>query len=286
MMSDAAAVNVAPAPPRPADAHKGTFGTVVVIGGSPTMIGAPAMAATAAFRAGAGLVKIMAPPQILPHCLTIEPSATGIYPDLRSLADLMNQKERLVLAVGPGMGTGDEERQAIDSILKLSRPVVLDADGLNNLAALGDRVGAADSPLVLTPHPGEYRRLASAAGLEFDPTDASQRPLAAAALAQRYNAIVVLKGHRTIVSDGSRNFINTTGNAALAAAGSGDILTGLIAGFIAQEMTAMDAGVLGVYIHGLAADLWAREFGPAGLLARELAGLIPQALEAHRRKTG
>lgn len=247
------------------------------------MIGAPAMAATAAFRTGAGLVKIMTHASILPHCLAIEPSATGIYPDLRSLADLLSIKGDVVLAIGPGMSTGEEQQSAVESLLRVGRPIVLDADGLNNLTALGERVGRIDSPLVLTPHPGEYRRLAAAAGLEFDPTNDAQRPDAAGALAERYGAVVVLKGRHTVVCDMARRYVNHTGNPALATAGTGDILTGIIAGFMAQGMSGFDAAVLGVHIHGLAADLWAAQHGRAGLLARELASLIPDALESHRK---
>ena len=284
-MSQEQSTFVPPAPDRPDDAHKGTFGTVVVVGGSPTMIGAPAMAATAALRAGAGLVKIMTHPSVLPYCLAIEPSATGIYPDLRSVTDLLGLKEDLVLAIGPGMGAGSEEQSAVESLLSIGRPVVLDADGLNNLTALGERVGRATSGLVLTPHPGEYRRLAAASGLEFNPTDDAQRPEAAAALAQRYGAVVVLKGRRTVVCDQVRRYVNPTGNPALATAGTGDVLTGLIAGLMAQGMSGFDAAVLGVYVHGLAADLWAARHGRAGLLAHELASLIPDALESHRKQS-
>lgn len=273
-----------PPPQRPDDAHKGAFGTVIVVGGSPTMIGAPAMAATGALRAGAGLVKIMTRGEVLPHCLTIEPSATGIFPNVESIAGLYGQlKERIVLAIGPGMGTGDDEREAVAALLKLGRPIVLDADGLNNLTSLGNKVEKTDAPLVLTPHPGEYRRLAHNLGLEFDPTDEAQRVEAAAALGQAYGAVVVLKGHRTVVTTEGRSYLNRSGNPALAAAGSGDVLTGVIAGFMAQGMDPFDASVLGVHIHGLAADMWAAGHGRCGMLARDLAAMIPDAIEAHRR---
>lgn len=273
-------------PPRPDDAHKGTFGTVVVVGGSPTMIGAPALAATAALRAGAGLVKIMTHPVVIPFCLAVEPSATGLYPNMETMSALFGElRENVVLAVGPGMSTGGDEQAAVAALLKLGRPMVLDADGLNNLTSLGASVKKMESPLVLTPHAGEYRRLAHASGLEFDPTDPSQRPEAAAALAERYGAVVVLKGRGTVVCDGARCYTNTTGNPALATAGTGDVLTGVIAGLMAQGMEAFDAAVLGVHVHGLAADLWADRHGRAGLLARDLASLIPDALEARRRST-
>lgn len=272
-------------PPRPVDAHKGTFGTVVVIGGSVTMIGAPALAASAAFRTGCGLVKILTDPAVLPHCLTIEPSATGIAAELTAAGindALASMKERTVLAVGPGLGVTDEGQHIVQRLMNGDRPVVLDADGLNNLAKLGDAVKAAACPLVLTPHPGEFKRLADASGINHDPTDHQQRPLAAAALAKRYNAVVVLKGSHTTVSDGRRFYRNNTGNPALATAGSGDILTGIIASLMAQGLEAMEAASLGVHLHGLVADMWAELHGPAGMTARDLAALIPDAMQELR----
>lgn len=278
---------IPPAPPRPPDAHKGTFGTVVVVGGSAMMVGAPALAASAALRAGAGLVKVLSHAQVIPHVLVIEPGATGLVcpaagDDQAWRTLFAGLGERVVLAIGPGMGVSDESRRVLSVLLGSGLPAVVDADGLNNLAQLGTRIGAATSPLVLTPHPGEFRRLAAAAGLAFDPTDPAQRPQAAQALAKRYNAVVVLKGQHTVISDARSLYINSTGNPSLATAGSGDVLTGVIASFMAQGMEAFDASVLGVYIHGLAADLWAAQHGPCGLTARDLALLIPDALQRHR----
>jgi len=286
-MSDSPQITPPPPPDRPDDSHKGTYGTVVVIGGQPTMIGAPAMTATAAFRTGAGLVKIMTHPEAMPHCLTIEPSATGIetpYIDdeeevRRTFAEF---SPLTVLAVGPGMLESVIAHRGLMTILKHKFSTVLDAGGLNNLAAIADRIPKQHCPLVLTPHPGEFKRLAKPAGIDADPTDPEQRPDAAKALAEFYNAIVVLKGHRTVVSDGTRQYTNTTGNAALATAGSGDVLTGMIAALIAQNMGLFEAAVLGVYLHGYAADLWTEQHGPVGLLARNLSDLIPTAIKQHR----
>lgn len=276
---------LAPLPPRPRDGHKGTFGTVIVIGGCPTMIGAPALCASAAFRAGVGLVKLATLADVLPFAIAIEPGTTGIVvrgnvrEDLR-LLDRADPDGRAVLAVGPGMGEA-WPMTLVSSLLRGSRPVVLDADGLNRLALLG-RPRPGDAPLVMTPHPGEFRRLAGPLGITADPTDAKQRPQAAAALALAHRAVVVLKGHRTLVSDGTRIYENTTGNPALATAGSGDVLTGVIAALIAQGMSLFDAAALGVHLHGLAADLWAKRWGPSGLTARDLALQLPEAFAKHR----
>jgi len=275
-------------PPRPDDAHKGTFGTVIVVGGSATMPGAPAIAARAAFRAGAGLVKLAAPPQVLATAIAIEPGATGIAlgtsggdaHQQRQAIDHADPQQRAVLAVGPGLSTSDGAGRLVDTLLRTPRAMVLDADGLNLLARSTHRHRSGEQPLVLTPHPGEYARLAQRLGLGHDATDAAQRPAAAAALAHAHRAVVVLKGRRTVVTDGRAVYVNETGNPALATAGSGDVLTGLLAALIAQGMAALDAAILAVHAHGAAADLWAGEHGRRGMLARELADLLPAALGA------
>lgn len=271
---------------RPDDAHKGTFGTVIVVGGCPTMPGAPAIAARAAFRAGAGLVKLAAAPDVLAVALTIEPGATGIAlgsratdsHQQRQAIDHADPDQNAVLAIGPGMGTSDAAGRLVETLLHTPRPIVLDADGLNLLAQIPHRHRDGDWPLVLTPHPGEYRRLAQRLNLDFDPTDPAQRPAAAAALADAHRAVVVLKGRHTVVTDGRHIYLNDTGNPALATAGSGDVLTGVVASLIAQGMTALDAAIRAVHAHGRAADLWAQTHGRRGLLARELADHLPAAL--------
>ena len=289
-MIDFTNIDRVPSPPaRPAASHKGTFGTVMVVGGSATMLGAPAICARAAFRAGAGLVKIASPRGVVGHALVIEPGATGVElsgdleRDIEAL-DEADAKREAVLAVGPGMGTLEDAGRLVLRLVRGRRSVVLDADGLNLLAQSGERLsdrGAGESEsgeLVLTPHPGEFRRLAKPLGIEADGTDADERPAAAAALARAHGAVAVLKGQRTIVTDGRRLYTNDTGNPALATAGSGDVLTGVIASLMAQGMTGFDAAVLGVRAHGRAADLWAREHGERGLLSRELADHLPAAL--------
>ncbi len=257
------------APARPIDGHKGTFGTVVVVGGSWGMIGAPALVARAAFRVGAGLVKVASSDDSVLHdVLRLEPSATGLH-----LAEALRQDA--VFAVGPGLG--EVELEAVLPRVSSSRGV-LDADGLNAVARQGAAELAWPSGWVWTPHPGEYRRLAKAMGLTWDPTDDQQRPRAAAALAERVQGVVLLKGHRAVVSDGARVYTNTTGNPALAAAGTGDVLTGAIAGLMAQSMTGFEAACLAVYAHGLAADRWADKLGPRGMLARELADELARVM--------
>ncbi|XAM00774.1 NAD(P)H-hydrate dehydratase [Phycisphaeraceae bacterium D3-23] len=291
--------DIPPPPARPDAGHKGTFGTVIVVGGCTTMLGAPALCARAAFRCGAGLVKIASPPEIVPHVLTIEPGATGVLlsgdADAASEAiDAADPGKKAVLAVGPGLGRGDWQRALVMRLLAGPRAVVLDADGLNVLAAAlsdrdaafhGSESGKKAVARVLTPHPGEFRRLAQPLGITFDPTDPAQRPDAAAALAQALNAVVLLKGQHTVITDGHRCVRNTTGNPALATAGSGDVLTGLTAALLAQGMSAFDAAHLAAHLHGRAADRWASKHGRAGLRAINLADEIPGAINEQSAST-
>lgn len=251
------------------------------------MIGAPALAARGAFRAGAGLVKLVVPGEVLSAALTIEPGATGIAwgataGDTEGLIEAADPRRTAVLAVGPGIGRSQSAAGLVNTLLQGERAVVLDADGLNLLASDTAVRLSSGPPLILTPHPGEYRRLADARGLRHDPVETESRPSAAAALAEAYHAVVVLKGHQTVVSDGGKHYVNTTGNPAMATAGSGDVLTGVIAALFAQGMTLFDAAVLGVYLHGLAGDFWAVTHGVSGLRAQELADQIPAACKQHR----
>ncbi len=291
-----------PAPERPDAAHKGTFGTVIVIGGSRTMIGAPALCARAALRGGAGLVKIATLPAVLPHALTIEPGATGIALNFEhdpascaAMLDDADPKATAVLAVGPGWGASSEAGELLGLLLAGSRAMVLDADGLNLLARrlrqqdTGLRGSDGAGPRVLTPHPGEFARLTEAIDLEADAVDEGHRPGAAAALHTKLGLrrgldIVLLKGRHTVVCDGQHVYVNQTGNAALATAGSGDVLTGLIAALLAQGMAGFEAAALGAHLHGLTADQWAQRHGPSGLRAMELADELPAAFEARRRQ--
>ena len=276
-------------PLRPADAHKGSFGTVIVVGGSPAMIGAPAICASAAIRSGAGLVKIAAASCVLPHAITIEPTATGIllqgeFEHQLQAIDRADPRHTAVLAVGPGMGTDPQTGRLVLALLKADRAAVLDADGLNLLAQTREPRPDPGPPLVMTPHPGEFHRLARPLGITESPVDPGQRPLAAIRLARAHRATVLLKGRRTIITDGGRIYENATGNPALAAAGSGDVLTGVIASLIAQGMDPFDAACLGAHLHGLAADQWSADHGRAGLAATDLARRLPHAMHTLRRK--
>jgi ADP-dependent NAD(P)H-hydrate dehydratase len=299
-------------PYRPDDGHKGSFGTVCVLGGqaaSPqVMVGGPAFSANAALRCGAGLAVLAVPEPMMQSALLLSPSATGLalpvdrHGMLRP-SDVANLLDDYLhgfhcLAVGPGLGADVPQQQVLMRLVAQdSVPMVIDADALNALAEVAEVQSDFRAPSVLTPHPGEYRRLARTLDIDGDPIDANGRPHAAEQLAQRLGCVVVLKGSRTVITDGLHTHINQTGNVALATAGSGDVLTGIIASFIAQffkpalgststQITAsqqgglglLDCARLGVAVHGLAADAWADEHGDAGLLAGDLIHRLPDVL--------
>jgi NAD(P)H-hydrate epimerase len=293
-------------PQRPAEGHKGTFGTVCVLGGQAAgatprvMIGAPALTATAALRSGCGLAVLAMPAPILPHALAIAPSATGLALPVdgavalrpSAVAALLDQYLHSfhALAIGPGLGAEPPQQQVVLRLVTQDAvPMVIDADAINALAATPDVARDLRAPAILTPHPAEFRRLAARVSVDGDPVDAASRPEATAALARRLGCVVVLKGPGTVVSSGIETWTATTGNVALATAGTGDVLTGVIAGLIAQfgrapfNLSLFECARLGVHLHGLAADRWAAAHGPAGLLASELAGEIPGAMQVMRR---
>lgn len=297
-----------PVPDRPSEGHKGTFGTVAVVGGSRAegrvMIGAPTLTARAALRAGAGLVKLVMPAPILATGLSMTPSATGMELPVDDSGAIVPHEaarvldrileESTVLAIGPGLGSGDGPRSlALRALGQMERPVVADADALNAVAGLPDLASDVRAPAVLTPHPGEFRTLARSLGIDHDPArDDQTRREAADQLAQRLGCVVVLKGARTVVSDGHRAWTSSVACSALGTAGTGDVLTGLLAGLIAQfvgppalpatpdkPLDLYDAARLAVDIHGKTAELWTSKRGArAGLLATELADLVPDAM--------
>lgn len=291
-------------PPRDPLGHKGTFGTVAVIGGSDgvderrTMIGAPALAALAALRVGAGMATLAVPARILSTALALTPAATGFGLPTNGQGELdasgaAEQIERAMegaaaVVLGPGFGQGIAQQQIVVRLVNVeSVPIVVDADALNALASTREFARELRAPCVLTPHPGEFARLALALELDLTSdagTSPALRPAAAAVLARRLGAIVVLKGAGTVVSDGLRAWRCDHGNAALAVAGSGDVLSGTIAGLIAQFarpphlMSLFDCARLGVYAHALAAERWSVRHGDAGLVPSDLCAEIPDVL--------
>lgn len=267
-------------PARPVDGHKGTFGKVMVVGGSRGFSGAPALAAKAALRSGAGLVRVAVPASIQPIVAAFDPCYTTIALaqsdqgrcDEQAAAQLLRHvADNDVVAFGPGAGTDGAVRHCLLELLAVENlPLVIDADGLNVLAAHrgpGNWLRTKKASPVLTPHPGEMRRLWAGLFRRDIPADRLEQAMS---LAQHTQCVVVLKGAGTVVTDGKRYYLNTTGNPGMATAGAGDVLTGVIAALCGQGMDRFEASVLGVYVHGLAGDLAAQTYGPVSVIATDI----------------
>lgn len=271
---------VPPLPTRADDAHKGDVGRITIIGGrldEVAMLGAPALTANAALRSGAGLIQVVAPQQILPNIINLAPCATGRTlpgPDGPSLSQVAVSFGADVVAVGPGLDPAIDAARMAELLDRFSGNLVIDADGLNLLAAMGDWTAVWPHQIVLTPHPGEMKRLLEGRALGVTPSD---RAGSAVLLSRSCGAVVVHKGARTVVTDGQKVYVNPTGNAGMATGGSGDVLTGIIAALLGQKMPTFDAAVLGVYVHGLAGDMAAEELGRLSLTALDLVEYLPDA---------
>ena len=269
--------------PRPADAHKGTTGHLLVIAGSTGKTGAAAMTCMSALRAGAGLVTLgvgkslnaILEGRILEAMTAPLPdSGEGVLtkPAYDSICNVLLPGKNC-LAIGPGLGQAAETKKLVRKIILESEiPTVVDADGLNNLAGAVNELKNAKAPIILTPHPGEMARL-----LDKRVSDVQQdRINCAREFALQHRVHVVLKGARTVcASPNGHIYINTSGNAGMASGGMGDVLTGVIAGLLAQGLTPQAACLAGVYLHGAAADELADLKGPYGYLAGEVMDSIP-----------
>jgi hydroxyethylthiazole kinase-like uncharacterized protein yjeF len=272
--------------PRPPDTHKGSTGHLLVVAGSPGKTGAAAMSAMSAMRAGAGLVTLGVPKSLNPvletqvlEAMTVALPETidGLLAEsaFDKIQDLISGKRCLVF--GPGVGISPEIEALLRRTLPVLRvPVVIDADGLNNLAADIDMLKTANTPVILTPHPGEMARLMGASVLQVQ----ADRLTCAREFARELNLHVVLKGARTVIAhpDG-KVYINPTGNAGMASGGMGDVLTGVIGGLLAQGYSPKAATHMGVYLHGAAADYLAEQVGPVGFLAGDVMHAIPAQMK-------
>ena len=278
--------------PRPADSHKGSFGHVLVVGGSVGKAGSVAMAGMAALRAGAGLSTVATPKSVLPTVAGFHPEVmtepleetevgsiskrTLSYGHLDAIA-----KDKTVLAIGPGISRHRETAEFVRTIVrKYKTPIVLDADGLNAFENHAEELTGKGRTLVITPHPGEMARLlgSSTAAVQRD------RVKVARTFALEHSLTVVLKGHRTLVaaSDGTV-WVNTTGNPGMATGGTGDVLTGMVAGLMAQNPEqVLKAVTAAVYLHGLAGDVARENMGEHSLTATDLLQTLPEAFRRAR----
>lgn len=270
---------------RPGDCHKGSFGHLFVLAGSIGKTGAAAMTALGAMRVGAGLVTLGIPKglnpimeerltEVMTYPLPDTPSGTMAWESLDSIMAFIQDKK--AIALGPGLTTQEGVKRVVLGLIeRCPLPMVIDADGVNILAGNTHLLKKAIAPIILTPHPGEMARL-----VDSTPKDVqSDRIGVASGFAKENNVIVVLKGARTIIAEpGGKVFINLTGNPGMASAGTGDVLTGMIGGLMAQGYGPLDAARIGVYIHGRAGDEVANIKGVVGMMAGDLLDRIPMTI--------
>lgn len=268
-------------PVRARGAHKGCFGKVLLLCGSKGLAGAAMLAARAALRTGSGLVYLGVPEAIYPAVCASCASAV-VFPlacdeDGRfSLAAFREIEKRLAgmdaVLFGPGVGQSEELRALLEKLLAVCRaPLVLDADGINLLSGHIDLLRGSKAPILLTPHDGEFARLGG------DPK-AADRVREAMRFASQSETVLLLKGHRTIVTDGQNVYRNTTGNPGMATGGSGDVLSGVIVSLLGQRVMPLEALAAGAWIHGAAGDLAAREIGEYGMIPEDIIERLPRLL--------
>ena len=272
-------------PKRKPDSNKKDFGHVFVIAGSAGYTGAAYLASQAALLSGSGLVTLAAGRSIYPILATklTEVMVKPFFETKDYSLSLLAEKEILnfsqncdCVAIGPGISQNKETQNLIMNLIgKVEKPIVLDADGLNAIAGRVDVLKKALGPMVLTPHPGEMARLT---GKDVSEVQKNRKNIALT-FAREYNIVLVLKGYQTIVTDPDGKFyINETGNPGMATAGTGDILTGMIASFIGQGIEPFNAAALGAYFHGLAGDIAVKEKGALSLIATDLLNKLPEVL--------
>lgn len=274
---------------RKRDSHKGDYGHVFVLAGSVGLTGAAYLTSQGALLSGSGLVTLGIPKSLnavmakklvevmtkpLPETRT-QSLAKKAFPEIKKISEKID-----VFAIGPGLSRNKETQTVVRKVVSsINRPMVIDADGLNALVGhlnilppTGDRRPAT----ILTPHSGEMGRLIGKSSAYVQ----KNRKKVAKDFAGKYNVALVLKGHRTVVADPKgKIYINNTGNPGMASGGAGDVLTGIIASFLGQGLSAFDAARLGVYVHGLAGDIAAREKGQLSLTATDLLNKLPEALK-------
>ncbi len=264
-------------PDRKADTHKGDYGKVLVIAGSASMCGAAAFAAEAAYRMGAGLVKIFTAEENRTALSTLVPEALlTTYRsdkfDEKSLIEAIHWAD--VCLIGPGLSTGTTAEKILKTTLhSVSVPLVIDADGINLLAKEPEILKGPHTDVILTPHIGEMSRLTGDSPMYLK----EERLRIAEEFANEYNVILALKDSRTVTAiPFGRIYLNLTGNNGMATGGSGDVLSGMIAGLLSQGAGAEASAAFGVYLHGIAGDLAAKERGTASMLARDLISMLPE----------
>lgn len=267
-------------PDRAIDAHKGDFGKVLLLCGSKGYTGAAALSAMGALRSGAGLVYLCVPESIyaIEAVKLLEPVVHSL-PDRdgmvsrQSISILEKMRPQMdAVLIGPGLGQSEDVRQVVTWMLEnYNGPVVVDADGINVLKSHKNVLRGRTSPTILTPHAGEFSRLGGSV---------ADGPMeGAAALAKDLGVIVLLKGHKTVITDGDRCYMNPTGNPGMAVGGSGDVLAGMIVSLLGQGLPPLDAAACAAWLHGAAGDICARELGQYGMLPSDMLNVLPRLMK-------
>ncbi|MGB4090698.1 MAG: NAD(P)H-hydrate dehydratase, partial [Ruminococcus flavefaciens] len=270
---------------------KGNFGTVLVIAGSSSMRGAAAFASLGALRSGAGLVRLASVEKCIDSAAVLVPEATFIEmdyddygymlfdPNREAILEAMNKAKAVV--IGCGMGVTQDTIELTKFVTEnASCPVIIDADGINCIAADIDILLKKKTDVIITPHPGEMARL-----LNCDTAMISaNRIVVAEKYAEKYGITVVLKGAGTVVADSHATAVNHTGNAGMSVGGSGDVLAGMIGSIIAQGVGVFDGACAGVYMHGLAGDIAAKKLGMEAMLPRDIIDNLSDSFGALKEK--
>lgn len=267
-------------PDRAIDAHKGDFGKILLLCGSKGYTGAAYLAAMGALRSGAGLVFLGVPESIYEiEAIKLNEAIVFPLPDAegklskRAIPEILERLPRMdAVLIGPGLGQSEGTFAAVKAVLENAFcPVVLDADGINAIAAHKDILRGRTNPTILTPHAGEFARLGGVIG--------ESRVAAAEKMAKNLGCILLLKGHNTVITDGENTYINRTGNPGMAVGGSGDVLSGIITAFLGQGVAPLEAAACGAWVHGAAGDLCAAEIGQYGMLPSDMVNVLPRLLK-------
>lgn len=267
-------------PDRKPESHKGDFGKVLLICGSKGYTGATALAAMGALRSGAGLVYAAAPESIYAiEAVKLTEAIVIPLPDqdgrlstaaVNEIRSIMEQKNAVL--IGPGLGQSEGVFAAVRTVLEeFPGPVVLDADGINAIAKHKDLLRGRTGPTVITPHAGEFARIADVC--------TGDRLEDAVTFAAEYGVILLLKGHRTIITDGKSTYLNNTGNPGMAVGGSGDVLAGIIVSLLGQGLQPMEAASCSAWLHGAAGDICAKQMGQYGMLPSDMLLVLPRLLK-------
>ena len=267
-------------PHRDPFAHKGKFGKLLLLCGSEGYTGAAYLAAMGALRSGAGLVFLGVPRSIYAiEAVKLTEAIVFPLPDAEgklsadAIPEILDRLPRLdAVLVGPGLGRSREVEEVVKTVLQQAKcPVVLDADGINAVAGHIDILRGRTAPTILTPHDGEFARLGGMIGAD--------RQGAAERMARDLGCVMLLKGHRTVITDGSTTYINCTGNPGMAVGGSGDVLSGIIVSLLGQGISPLEAAACGAWLHGAAGDRCAAEMGQYGMLPTDMLHVLPRLLK-------